>query len=212
MHTRVAVSRPTSLNTTDRTDLERADKHLDTSNLILLAIHQAPKKRWPDPHDGLVPRHGRLEHRLENRPSLDDVKLGAVETPRRRLEQSRLEQLDRRRDAKQGRELYPIVPRTVTRQHLLPSGSQDRNLLKQRNQIHQQPVIKRLAVLERHHDPPRALHLQRNMQRLEVIVEIFPALPLSVPHPHIQPTRNSHPDPPRPPPPRYPPRPSPPPG
>lgn len=212
MHTRVAVSRPTSINTTDRTDLERADKNLDTSNLILLAIHQAPKKRRPDPHDRLVPRHGRLEHRLENRPSLNDVELGAVETPRRRLEQSRLEQLDRRRDAKQRRELYPIVPRTVTRQHLLPP-----RFPRQPTETAQpNPSAARYQRPRCPETPPQPAASPASLTKHAAprgrSRDISGPAPVSLSTTKPPPEKNSHPDRPTPLPPRYPLRPSPPPG
>ena len=52
------------------------------------------------------------------------------------------------------------------------------NVLEERDQVRQQAAFKRLAVLERHNNPPRLLLLliQKHMQRLEVIIEVFPPL------------------------------------
>jgi hypothetical protein len=161
--------------------LQRTDKHLDARHLVLLALDQTLEQRRPNPESGFCPGDGALDDALEDRIGLDDVELGAVELAGGGLEQAGLEQLDRGGNAKQDVKLNAVAPGTAAVSSSSTVGESSRDALEERYQIRQQPALKRLAVLERNDNPRRLLVLllllgQKDMQRFEVIVEIFPPL------------------------------------
>lgn len=85
---------------------------MNTSDLVLLTLEKTPQQTGPQSDHRSGTRYGTLEDAFQDRVCLDDIELGTVQHLGGRLEQPRLEQLDRGRDAKQQGELDPALPGT----------------------------------------------------------------------------------------------------